>query len=196
MFIAARIFNGETTLASIGARKRTNKLPETIALARFDATILDRYDATVSGSVRDLARRFSFISPNARYVRTVGFQMPFIDISQIPPQEVVPGCRLRTPYGENLMLSYLEMDAGAEIPLHNHPHEQGGILLKGRLELTIGDESRICEEGAMFLIPPDTPHRAVAIDGPVVVMDVFSPIREDYAELFNKYIPVPEADRD
>ena len=57
--------------------------------------------------------------------------MPFIDISQIPPQEVVPGCRLRTPYGENLMLSYLEMDAGAEIPLHSHPHEQGGILLKG-----------------------------------------------------------------
>ena len=49
--------------------------------------------------------------------------MPFIDIQSIPAQEVVPGCRLRTPYGKNLMLSYLEMDAGAEIPLHDHPHE-------------------------------------------------------------------------
>jgi quercetin dioxygenase-like cupin family protein len=115
--------------------------------------------------------------------------MPFIDINEITPQEVVPGCRLRTPYGENLMLSYLEMDEGAEIPLHHHPHEQGGMLLEGRMELTIGDEVRICEAGSMFIIPPGIPHRAVAIDGPAVVLDVFSPVREDYAELFNAYIP-------
>ena len=119
--------------------------------------------------------------------------MPFIDIETIDAQEVVPGCRLRTPYGENLMLSYLEMDEGAEIPLHHHPHEQGGILLKGKLVLTIGDEERVCEAGAMFIIPPHVPHRAVALGGPAVVMDVFSPIREDYAELFNKYIPPPES---
>ena len=123
------------------------------------------------------------------------YLVPFIDIKQIPAQEVVPGCRLRTPYGENLMLSYLEMDEGAEIPLHHHPHEQGGILLSGRLQLTIGDETQVCESGSMFLIPPDTPHRAVALS-PVVVMDVFSPIREDYAELFNKYIPAPDSGGD
>ena len=61
--------------------------------------------------------------------------MPFIDIDAIPRHEVCPGCRLRTPYGENLMLSYLEMDANAVVPLHNHPHEQGGMLLEGKLEL-------------------------------------------------------------
>jgi quercetin dioxygenase-like cupin family protein len=115
--------------------------------------------------------------------------MPFIDIKQIPPQEVVPGCRLRTPYGENLMLSYLEMDEGAEVPMHHHPHEQGGMLLEGKLELTIGDEVQVCEPGSMFLIPPNVPHRAVAVDGPATVLDVFSPVREDYAEMFNKYIP-------
>ncbi|GIT29412.1 MAG: hypothetical protein Ct9H300mP1_14580 [Planctomycetaceae bacterium] len=32
------------------------------------------------------------------------------------------------------MLSYLEMDEGAVVPLHDHPHEQGGILLEGRGE--------------------------------------------------------------
>lgn len=115
--------------------------------------------------------------------------MPFIDINSVPAVEPVPGCRLRTPYGQNLMLSYLEMDAGAEIPMHHHPHEQGGILLKGRLQLTIGDETRVVDAGAMFLIPPNVPHRAVAVDGPAVVMDVFSPVREDYAELLNRYIP-------
>ena len=63
------------------------------------------------------------------------------------------------------------------------------MLLKGKLELTIGTETRLVEPGAMFLIPPHTPHRAVAVGGPVVVLDVFSPVREDYAELTNRYIP-------
>ena len=110
--------------------------------------------------------------------------MPYIKIEDIEPLEVVPGCRMRTPFGENLMLSYLEMDEGAVVPLHDHPHEQGGILLEGQVELTIGDEVRVCEVGEMFLIPPNTPHKAVAVGGPARVLDVFSPIREDYAEFF------------
>ena len=118
--------------------------------------------------------------------------MPYIKIEDIEPLEVVPGCRMRTPFGENLMLSYLELDVGAVVPLHDHPHEQGGILLEGQVELTIGDEVRVCEVGEMFLIPPNTPHKAVAVGGPARVLDVFSPVREDYAELYNKYIP--EAD--
>lgn len=115
--------------------------------------------------------------------------MSFIDIDVIPANEVSPGCRLRTPYGQNLMLSYLEMDEGAEIPLHHHPHEQGGMLLRGKLTLTIGDETRTVEAGSMFIIPPNVPHRAVAVDGPATVLDVFSPVREDYAQLMNDYIP-------
>jgi quercetin dioxygenase-like cupin family protein len=113
----------------------------------------------------------------------------FIDISQHAPIEPVPGCRMRTPYGQHLMLSYLEMDDGAEVPLHSHPHEQGGVLLRGTVELTIGEETRRVGPGSLFLIPPNVPHRAVAVDGPAVVLDVFSPIREDYAELANRYIP-------
>ena len=115
--------------------------------------------------------------------------MPFIDIQTMPTHEVCPGCRLRTPYGENLMLSYLEMDAKAVIPLHDHPHEQAGMLLEGKLELTIGEETRVVHPGAMFIVPPNVPHKAVAIDGPALVLDVFRPVREDYAEMMNRYIP-------
>ena len=32
-------------------------------------------------------------------------QIGFIDIESIPEIEPAPGCKLRTPYGENLMLS-------------------------------------------------------------------------------------------
>ena len=120
--------------------------------------------------------------------------MGFIDLHTVPVLQPLPGCRMRTPFGENLMLSYLEMDDGAEIPLHDHPHEQGGMLLSGRLQLTIGDETRIVESGSMFLIPPNVAHRAIAIDGPATVLDVFTPVREDYAKHVNRYIPTGQGD--
>ena len=87
------------------------------------------------------------------------------------------------------MLSYLEMDAEAVIPLHDHMHEQAGILLEGKLKLTIGGETQTLEPGAMFFIPANVPHQAIAHDGPAIVLDVLSPIREDYAKLMkdNKF---------
>lgn len=115
--------------------------------------------------------------------------MGFICWDDLSVNEVAPGVRIRAPYGENLMLSYLEMDEGAVVPLHTHPHEQGGILMSGRMELTIGTETRTVEPGAAYIIPANVPHRAAAVGGPVKVLDVFSPVREDYAELGNRYIP-------
>ncbi|MDP6359786.1 MAG: cupin domain-containing protein [Planctomycetota bacterium] len=109
-------------------------------------------------------------------------------MDEYEPFEILPGARTRTPYGENIMLSYLELEEGSEIPHHQHPHEQAGMLLKGKMELTIDGESRQCSPGDMFIIPPDTPHSARPVDGPAVVLDVFSPVREDYADLFNKYV--------
>jgi quercetin dioxygenase-like cupin family protein len=120
--------------------------------------------------------------------------MPFIDWDKIPTNELAPGVRIRAPYGENIMLSLLEMDEGAVVNRHHHPHEQSGLQLEGRMELTIGDETRICEPGDAFIIPPNTPHRAVAVGGPSKSLDIFSPIREDYVDLANKYIPPNETD--
>ncbi len=114
--------------------------------------------------------------------------MPFINIDDYEPIELAPGARARTPYGKHVMLSYLELDEGSVIPLHKHPHEQAGMLLKGKMELTIGEDTRICEPGEMFIIPSLTPHSAKPVDGPATVLDVFSPVREDYAALFNKYV--------
>lgn len=114
--------------------------------------------------------------------------MGFINLKEEPVIEPAPGVRLRTPYGERLMLSLVEIDAGAEVPLHEHPHEQGGVVLQGTMRLTIGDESRVLSSGQMYIIPGNTPHRAVAVDGPVRVMDVFSPVREDYAKRENAFV--------
>ncbi|MAE64473.1 MAG: cupin [Phycisphaeraceae bacterium] len=115
--------------------------------------------------------------------------MPFIRIDDYEPIELAPGARARTPYGEHVMLSYLELDEGSVIPAHEHPHEQAGMLIEGELDLTIGDETRRCQAGDLFIIPPNTRHAAQPVNGRAVVLDVFSPVREDYAEKFNRYIP-------
>jgi quercetin dioxygenase-like cupin family protein len=103
--------------------------------------------------------------------------MSFIDWDSIPPNEVAPGIRIRTPYGKNLMLSRVEFDAGAVVP---------------KMKFTIDGETRIVLPGESFIIPGGVPHRAEAVDGPCVALDIFSPIREDYVELANKYIPSGE----
>ena len=110
--------------------------------------------------------------------------MPFLELDQIEAREIFPGIRIRAPHGENLMLSIVDFEPGAHVPLHSHPHEQGGVLLEGRMELQIGSESRILEPGEHYIIPPNIPHRAVAVGGAARALDVFSPIREDYAALW------------
>ncbi len=51
--------------------------------------------------------------------------MLFFDLSNIPPFQILPGAKTRTPFGKNLMLSYLKLAPGAVIPLHQHPHARG-----------------------------------------------------------------------
>ncbi len=57
--------------------------------------------------------------------------MYFMDLSKAKERELAPGIRAKLLWGQNIMLSFLEMDARSEVPLHSHPHEQMGIVLQG-----------------------------------------------------------------
>ena len=103
-------------------------------------------------------------------------------------QPGVEGYQPWAPHGQNLMLSYVELDAGAVVPPHHHPHEQAGMVVSGRLRFTIGDETKECGPGDLYLIPANVPHTVTAFAGPAVALDVFTPIREDYAARTNSYV--------
>ena len=104
----------------------------------------------------------------------------FKDASDRDPLELAPGARTRTFWGDKMLLSLVEIDAGAEVPLHTHPHEQGGIVVEGELEMSIGSEVRKLQPGDMYIIPGDVEHSAKGGDAPVKVLDVFSPVREEF----------------
>lgn len=83
--------------------------------------------------------------------------------------------------GENSMMVLNELMPSAKPVLHQHPHEQLTYIIEGTCSFVIGDETLELVEGDVILIPPDVPHSLkVTSDKPVLNLDVFSPIREDY----------------
>ena len=92
----------------------------------------------------------------------------------------VPGIVMQTVTGEKLMANWVTIEPNREVPRHQHPHEQLGIMLEGELELTLGDETRLLRPGDAYTIPPNLPHGARTHDAGCVVLDIFTPPRDDY----------------
>jgi quercetin dioxygenase-like cupin family protein len=80
-------------------------------------------------------------------------------------------------------MAVVELDSGAVVPEHRHVNEQLGIVLSGIVVFRVGEETRELGPGETWRIPPDTPHEVEAGPNGAVVIDVFSPVRSDWAEL-------------
>jgi len=106
--------------------------------------------------------------------------MYFCDVENRESKEIAPGIHMRTFWGENMLLSVVDIEEGAEVPEHSHPHEQCGTVISGQMALTIGGESRLLSPGDSYIIPGGVTHSVAAADAPARVLDVFSPVREAY----------------
>lgn len=104
----------------------------------------------------------------------------FDDLAAIPPQALAAGYLARALHGERLTLAVVEIEPGAKLPEHRHPNEQFGIVLTGSVIFRVGDEERSLCAGGIWRIPPDTPHAVTAGEAGSVVIDFFSPAREDW----------------
>lgn len=94
--------------------------------------------------------------------------------------EVAPGIRRKTLcYGGATLMSEFRLEAGYLLPSHDHPQEQTGYLVCGRIALTIGDETFVVVPGDSWSIPCDVRHGAEVLEDAVAI-EVFSPVREDY----------------
>lgn len=104
----------------------------------------------------------------------------FVDWSTIPSRQLAPGVILRIVSTQKVMLSFVEIQPGAIVPLHHHPHEQLGIWLEGDAQFRIGAEERHVVAGDSYVIPSNVPHQVVAGTRGGKALDIFSPPREDY----------------
>jgi quercetin dioxygenase-like cupin family protein len=103
--------------------------------------------------------------------------MPFIDTSQLPAVERLPGWRGRYFDSPSMTFAHYEFEQGASIHEHFHPQEEVYEVIEGELELTIAGMARRVFPGLVAIVPSNTPHSVKAItSGKVIVVDY--PLRD------------------
>jgi len=105
----------------------------------------------------------------------------FIRFEDVRSFVLAEGVSGRPLFGERGMLNLIEFEAGAVVPLHSHPHEQLGIVLRGMQALVVGGVARELQPMEGYVLPGGVEHSAYCGPDGALVLDVFSPVREDYA---------------
>ena len=82
-------------------------------------------------------------------------------------------------YGDKTSLGEFFLEKGSIVPTHSHPHEQTGYMISGRMTFIIAGENHNAEPGDSWNIPGNVEH-SVEVHEDSVVIEVFSPTREDY----------------
>ncbi|MBI2282319.1 MAG: cupin domain-containing protein [Bacteroidetes bacterium] len=108
--------------------------------------------------------------------------MPKVELASIIPKEIVSGYSARFIHTDHMTFSYLDVKAGAALPEHSHPHEQVCHVLDGEFQLTLDGEPLRFGPESVIVIPSNVKHAGLAITD-CKLLDVFTPVREDYREM-------------
>jgi quercetin dioxygenase-like cupin family protein len=102
-----------------------------------------------------------------------------------------PGLQRRIlAHNEHMMLVEHRMEDGWVGARHQHPHDQMVYVVKGRLRFGCGSEVFEVAAGDSFILRGGIDHQAWALE-PCVVLDVFTPYREDYVAMAGRSAPPP-----
>ncbi len=97
---------------------------------------------------------------------------------------VAPGRKRRLIHTPGLMSVVLEIENGpwaAADPFHSHPHEQTTYVAAGELDFLVeGEAPRRLKAGDLVAIPGSVPHAIHVHSARAVLVDNFTPIRNDF----------------
>jgi quercetin dioxygenase-like cupin family protein len=102
------------------------------------------------------------------------------DWASRPSERLAEGIERQMIWGERLMICRLSLAPRIITPVHSHPHEQITIVERGRVRFTVAGADRIASAGDVLCFPSGIEHGATMLDEPVVLVDIFSPPREDF----------------
>jgi quercetin dioxygenase-like cupin family protein len=99
-------------------------------------------------------------------------------------EEIVEGNIRRVIYtGDNIQIILYHFPPQTKFPLHTHDkHEQMGYLVSGKMGFNVGGDIRTLNPGDFYRAPIGVEHNAWTLDEPSVLLDFFSPVREDLAK--------------
>lgn len=102
------------------------------------------------------------------------------DWSRIPVEQVAEGIERQMVVGQNVMVCRFRFAPRVVTAQHTHPHEQVTLVVQGRVQFFIEGAEHIVSAGDVLHFPPHNRHGATMLDEEVVLIDIFSPIREDF----------------
>jgi len=111
--------------------------------------------------------------------------------SDIPPEPMNPLLTRQLVWGDQAMISRIELKKGCIVPLHSHPNEQIAYITEGLMRFTLGEPGTTTEymlsAGDLLVIPGNVPHMAEAIEFSVN-FDIFAPPRQDWINKDDSYL--------
>jgi len=108
----------------------------------------------------------------------------FADLATLAPIKVWGDTvQARRVQGERITLAVVELAPNAIVPEHRHVAEQLGIVITGEMHFTLDGETRTIGPGGSWRILSERPHNVQAGPDGAVVIDVFSPVREEWDAL-------------
>lgn len=112
--------------------------------------------------------------------------MAFVNYNTKSKATIFSGIQSAMEHSEQSTFGCVTLEAGVIAPLHSHPHEQWTYVLEGEMEFTLEGETQLLLPGMGALIPSNAVHGAKAVTA-CKVIDVFTPVREDYRKLDTGY---------
>jgi len=100
--------------------------------------------------------------------------------ADIPVEHPAEGIERQMVIGERIMIVRFKFVPFLVTPEHTHPHEQMSIVVSGRVRFFIEGKETIASPGDILHFPSNCLHGATMMDEEVVLIDIFSPIREDF----------------
>jgi quercetin dioxygenase-like cupin family protein len=99
---------------------------------------------------------------------------------EIPVDVFENGAKRQMFVGEKMMICRFRFPANLVTQPHEHIHEQMTMVIKGRIKFIIGNDKVIAEPGDILHFPSNHWHGATMLDEDVELIDIFTPIREDF----------------
>jgi quercetin dioxygenase-like cupin family protein len=103
----------------------------------------------------------------------------FAALRDLPWERITDKIERRVLAGQQGMIVWWKMTAGAHAAAHQHRHEQIVWMIAGKMDFRIGSDSRSMTAGDVAVIPSNMEHEGVFRED-TEVADIFSPPREDF----------------
>jgi quercetin dioxygenase-like cupin family protein len=107
--------------------------------------------------------------------------------NDIAEEQLNPLAGRKALHGNSITIARFRFNRGNQVASHHHGNDQVTIVESGAIRMTVGAEVFQLKAGQMVHVPPDVPHGNEALEDTVVI-EVFSPVREDWIKGDDSYL--------